>query len=207
MPDTDGSPGAPDDPEMHALTAALTPREFEEMTSEIAQPLMAAAMRLTRRRTDAEDLVQETLFRAYRSLASFQRGTRFRAWMFRILQNAFINRGKREAMAPAAVDPSEIEIPARAQVVPDIADLRELDRLADEHFDESVKAAIDRLPEVYRVPLVLFALGDLSYQEIADALRIPIGTVMSRLHRARAQVREELAAYARSRRLSAEDLR
>jgi RNA polymerase sigma-70 factor (ECF subfamily) len=174
------------------------------MTTEIAQPLMSAALRLTGRRADAEDLVQDTLFRAFRSLTSFQRGTHFKAWMFRILRNAFINRGKREAAAPAAVDFTERDVPDRAQGEAELVDLRQLAAIADEHFDERVKAAVEGLSETYRVPMVLFALGGLSYQEIADALEIPIGTVMSRLHRARTTLKSELASYARATRQSAE---
>ncbi len=170
------------------------------MTTELAQPLMAAALRLTRNRTAAEDLVQDTLYRAWRSLGSFQPGSRFRAWLFRILHNAFINRAKHEAMAPAALDPTEMAPPEPEHPVPDIREMRELPALADEHFDERVKLAVDTLPDVYRVPFVLFALGDLSYAEIAAALGIPIGTVMSRLHRARAHLRKELLAYARAQR-------
>jgi RNA polymerase sigma-70 factor (ECF subfamily) len=175
------------------------------MTSELAQPLMSAALRLTRRRADAEDLVQDTLFRAYRSLATFQRGTHFKAWLFRILRNAFINRGKREAAAPVATDFTEIDVAAQAPGVADLTELKELASIADEHIDERVKIAVENLPEVYRLPMVLFSLGDLSYQEIADTLGIPIGTVMSRLHRARTQLRAELARYARSLRLPTEE--
>ncbi len=187
------------------VRAALTPDEFETMTAELAQPLMSAALRLTRRPADAEDLVQDTLFRAYRSLGTFQKGTHFKAWLFRILRNAFINRGKREAAAPAAMDFTEIETEGKAPVVPDLTELRDLAALSDEHFDERVMHAVENLPETFRVPMVLFSLGDLSYQEIADTLGIPIGTVMSRLHRARAQMKKELADYARSLRMQVED--
>jgi RNA polymerase sigma-70 factor (ECF subfamily) len=197
--ETAGSPEEHDTASSGARTA-LTPGEFAKMTAELAQPLMAAALRLTRRRADAEDLVQETLYRAFRSLSTFQKGTRFNAWIFRILRNAHINRGRHEAAAPAAVDMTETETAAPPDVVPDLRSLDELDRMADRHFDDRVRAAIERLPEHFRAPLVLFSLGDLSYQEIADALEVPIGTVMSRLHRARAQLRSELLDYARSNR-------
>ncbi len=166
------------------------------MTTELSQPLFATALRLSRNRAEAEDLVQETLFRAFRAIASFRRGTRFRAWMFRILHNVFINRSKRQSMAPKALDPHEMREPEATTIVPDIREIEQLAGLADEHFDQQVKAAIDGLAEVYRVPMVLFSLADMSYAEIAATLDIPIGTVMSRLHRARRQLRQELAAYA-----------
>src|SRR5437660_749005 len=144
MPTPDGSPPMP-----QAATdrgrIPLTPEEFESMTLELSQPLMAAALRLTRRRADAEDLVQDPLYRAYRSLGSFERGTHFKAWLFRILKNAYINRGKHEAGAPAAVDPTEMDQPAPVAAVSDIKDLRELAGMADRHFDERVKLAVESL--------------------------------------------------------------
>jgi RNA polymerase sigma-70 factor (ECF subfamily) len=199
MSSPEGSSGMPQTSSSDARTT-LSPDEFETMTAALARPLMAAALRLTRRRADAEDLVQETLFRAVRSLRTFERGTRFNAWIFRILRNAYINRGKHEAGAPVAVDMTESGAAAPSPVVPELRDVEELDRIADEHFDERVKAAVDRLPEPYRVAMVLFALGGLSYQEVADAIEAPIGTVMSRLHRARAQLKADLIDYARSER-------
>ncbi len=197
--------GSTEEPQTAApgVRTALTPDEFATMTAELAQPLMAAALRLTRRRADAEDLVQETLYRAFRSLRTFERGTRFNAWIFRILRNAHINRGKHEAGAPTAVDMTETDAAAPAPPVPDLREIEELERISDEHFDQRVKAAVDDLPENYRVPIVLFSLGDLSYQEIADALGVPIGTVMSRLHRGRALLKAALVDYARSSRLPA----
>ena len=83
--------------------------------------------------------------------------------------------------------------------------MRELAGMSDRHFDERVKVALDSLPDTYRVPMVLFALGDLSYQEIAATLEVPIGTVMSRLHRARAHLKAELVAYARANRFPVEE--
>ena len=200
MQDTDGSPPTPQTAMDVRGRTPLTPDEFESMTVELSQPLMAAALRLTRRRADAEDLVQETLYRAFRSLGSFERGTHFKAWLFRILRNCYINRGKHEAGAPQAVDPTEMSDAAPPPPVADLKSLRELEGMEDRHFDERVKAAVEALPENFRMPMVLFALGDLSYQEIADMLEVPIGTVMSRLHRARAQLKAELMLYARENR-------
>ena len=185
-----GSGGAPE-------VECLTRDEFETMTTEIARPLFATALRLTRNRDDAEDLVQEALYRGFRSLHTFQKGSRFRAWMFRILHNVFINRIRREQLAPSATDPTELTPADHEHPIPDIRSIGELPEVADRHFDERVKAAMDELPETFRVPMVLFSLGAMSDQEIADTLDIPIGTVMSRLHRARRHLRTALADYAR----------
>ena len=175
----------------------LTVDEFQAMTTEIAQPMMAAALRLTRRRQEAEDLVQESLYRGLRSLKSFRKGSRFRAWMFRILHNVFINRIRRERMAPTAVDPADLSPADVAHPVPDIGRIEDLPGVSDRHLDDRVKAAIEALPETFRVPFVLFSLGAMSYAEIAETLGIPIGTVMSRLHRARRYLRKDLTDYAR----------
>ncbi len=190
-------PDTPERPDTPEEGGSLTTAEFESMTNEIARPLFATALRLTRNRDDAEDLVQEALYRGFRSLSTFRKGSRFRAWMFRILHNVFINRVRRQQLAPRATDPADLAPSDHDHPIPDLRDIRELPEVADRHFDERVKAAVDSLPDAFRVPMVLFSLGALSYQEIADALEIPIGTVMSRLHRARRHLRTELADYAR----------
>lgn len=171
----------------------LTPEEFERMTADVADRLHAAALRLARNRADADDLVQDTMLRAWRALATFRRGTRFHSWVFRILHNAFLNRRRHEGLAPEARDPDTLDPAERDAPVPEIRTMAELPALADRHFDDRVKAAVDDLPEVYRVPFVLFVLGGQSYDEIARALGVPEGTVMSRLHRARARLRDRLS--------------
>lgn len=175
----------------------LTPIEFETMTAAVADRLFATALRLSRNRADAEDVVQDTMLRAWRALASFERGTRFEAWIFRILHNAFLNRRRKDSAAPEARDPDTFDPADRAEIVPDVRSLGELPALADRHFDDRVTAAIDELPEVYRTPFLLFSMGDLTYEEIAAAQGVPIGTIMSRLHRARVHLKTRLATYAR----------
>lgn len=182
--------------------SSLSREQFEQMTAELSDRLLATAMRLTRNRADAEDLVQDTMFRAWRSLATFQPGSLFRAWLFRILRNAFLNKVRHEQMAPDAVDPDTLNPSARAETIPDIESLTQVRALSDRHFDDKVKAAVDSLPEVYRVPFLLFTLADMSYEEIAQTLDVPIGTVMSRLHRARAHLRERLETYAKEVRMN-----
>ena len=195
MSDVEGSADTTDPAPDEPGGPPLTREEFETLVTEIHHPLTATALRLTRRRAEAEDLVQETLYRGWRAINSFRRGSRFRAWMFRILHNTFINRVRREKLAPVAVDPAEFTPRDRDHAPPSLRSIDELPDIADHHFDESVKAAVDALPETFRAPLVLFALGNLSYQEIAETLGVPVGTVMSRLHRARRRMREALADY------------
>jgi len=179
------------------LGPPLSAAEFEEMTAAVADRLHAAALRLCRNRADADDVVQDALLRAWRGIGTFRRGTRFDSWIFRILHNSFLNRRRHEVLAPQATDPDHLDPDARPETVPDLRSVGELPALADLHFDDCVKRAIERLPETFRVPFVLFSLGGLSYREIADATSAPIGTVMSRLHRARTLLRETLGVYAR----------
>lgn len=180
--------------------------EFEELVLPHLDLLLGFALRLTRHRADAEDLLQDALYRAFRGLGGFERGTNFKAWMFRILTNAFISRRRSEARAPllmdidAAGDAGE-ERPA--DDAPDVALMTELEdaatdwkRVYAEHVEDDVKGALDELPTEFRVPLLLSGLGGLRYQEIADVLNIPIGTVMSRLFRARQRLRRSLRDYA-----------
>lgn len=186
--------------------------EFEELVLPHLDLLLGFALRLTRHRADAEDLLQDALYRAFRGLGGFERGTNFKAWMFRILTNAFISRRRTEARAPllmdldAAVDAGE-ERPGDG--APDIALITELEdaatdwkRVYAEHVEDDVKRALDELPAEFRVPLLLSGLGGLRYQEIADVLNIPIGTVMSRLFRARQRLRRSLRDFALQRGIS-----
>jgi RNA polymerase sigma-70 factor, ECF subfamily len=180
--------------------AAARRAEFEELSRPHLDLLLGFSLRLTQNRADAEDLLQESLYRAFRGLDGFERGTNFKAWMFRIVTNAFISRRRTAARAPLLVD---LETAGGEAAAPDEALSRELDdaatdwkRVYSERVDDDVKRAIDDLPEEFRMPLLLSGLGGLRYQEIADALGIPIGTVMSRLFRARGRLRRALREYA-----------
>ena len=150
------------------------------MAVELVPPLRAAAWAFTRNAHDAEDAVQDALYRA-----------------FRILHNVCINRAQRFVVPP--VDATDFDPEDNHHPVPDIRAIGELPSVADRHFDDRVKAALDALPEVYRTPFVMFSLGAMKYEEIAEALHIPIGTVMSRLYRARIRLREALLDYAHER--------
>jgi RNA polymerase sigma-70 factor, ECF subfamily len=187
-------------------TDAARRAEFEELLQPHLDLLFGFALRLTRHRADAEDLLQDALYRAYRGLDGFERGTNFKAWMFRILTNAFISRRRSDARAPILMDIDAADTGDRAtsdEVAADVKLGEELEdastdwgKIYSDHVEDDVKRALDELPVEFRVPLLLSGLGGLRYQEIADVLRIPIGTVMSRLFRARQRLRRALRQYA-----------
>lgn len=158
--------------------------------------LYGAALRMTRNPADAEDLLQETFLRGFRAYDRFEAGTNLRAWLFRILTNTFINSYRAKQRRPVETELGETE---------DLYLYRKLgglhadqvgksaeDALLDLVTDERVTAAIRNLPERYRLPVVLSDIEGLSYKEIAEILEIPIGTVMSRLHRGRKALQQSL---------------
>ncbi len=162
---------------------------FENDTMGFAHSLYSAALRMTRNRADAEDLVQETYLRAYRGYGTFKEGTNLRAWLHKILTNAFINRYRYQQRRVSEVEFDEVEDFYLYKKVASTAD-RGAERSAeDEVFvaleGEGVRHAIDKLPRKYRIPVLLADLEGFSYKEIAEMLDIPTGTVMSRLHRGR----------------------
>jgi len=168
--------------------------EFEAEVLPHTDSLYANALRLTHSRPDAEDLVQETVLRSFRFFDRFERGTNVKAWLLRIQYNTFVNRYRRstkerEIKETMAVEPSGEDIVSRealrALTDPTGNALRPL--LARE-----IEAALDTLPDDHRMVVVLADIEELSYKEIAEVLGCPIGTVMSRLHRARRTLRTRL---------------
>jgi RNA polymerase sigma-70 factor, ECF subfamily len=173
-------------------------REFETLIEPLLDPLFATALRLTRSRTDAEDVLQESVMKAWKSFDRFQKDTNFKAWVFKILTNTFISSKRSEKRSPrAAAIADDGDIPA-AESEPSFEAV-EWDRVYPALVDDDVKRALDDLPDEYRLPLLLSSMGELSYKEMAAALDVPIGTIMSRLFRGRARVRETLRAYAEQR--------
>lgn len=175
-----------------------TRAEFEGLLEGQLDALYAAAMRLTRNARDAEDLVQDAVLRAYRFFDRFERGTHFRAWIFRILTNTFINRYRRTVKERTLVDGPERESVTDQFVSRDAAD-----QAADpeRHFfgrlvSDDVVRAVDALPIDFRMVVILADLQEFSYKEIADILDIPVGTVMSRLFRGRRLLEKSLLDYA-----------
>lgn len=163
---------------------------FDETILVHLDELYGTAVRLTRNRSEAEDLVQEAVMRAWAFWDRFEPGTNARAWMHRILVNTFINgyrRKKREREILAEARVAELERPF----------WNHQDRKkATEGLGDEVSRALEDLPEEFRVVLLMVDMNDLSYREVADALDCPIGTVMSRLHRARRRMQEALEGYA-----------
>ena len=157
---------------------------FELLAMPLFDRLYSFANWLTQNRDEAEDLVQETYAKALKGFSSFQPGTNFKAWMFRILRNTFLNSRTGLKAATVPLDPAEDEsaLPVENQTPETI--------LIDRASREIVQAAIEELPVAYREVLLLCEMEEMSYQEIAATVAIPIGTVMSRLSRARRLLRQ-----------------
>ena len=172
-----------------------------------AMPLMAglysAALRMTRNPADAEDLVQETYLKAYRAYDRFEAGTNLKAWMYRILTNSYINRYRQKQRRPDESDLDDVEDLYLYRRVGglDGASLGRSaeDELLDSIAEADVKNAIEALPEHYRLPVLLADVEGFAYKEIAEILDVPIGTVMSRLHRGRKALQKELYEFAERR--------
>jgi len=178
-------------------------RTFAEQAMPFAPQLYSAGLRMTRNPADAEDLVQETLLRGFRSFESFTEGTNLRAWLFRILTNAYINRYRAKQRRPQETDLAEVEdlyLYRRLGNLDAVFSNRSAeDQLLEMFTDDEVKQALEDLPENFRLPVLLADVEGFPYKEIAAILDIPIGTVMSRLHRGRKQMHRALYEYAMER--------
>jgi RNA polymerase sigma-70 factor (ECF subfamily) len=164
--------------------------------------LYAAAMRMTRNPADAADLVQETFVKAYQAFAQFQQGTNLKAWLYRIQTNTFINNYRKKQRDPyqGTIDDLEDWQLGGAQSVTQSLATRSAEAEAIDHLpDSAVKDALQSIPEDFRLAVYFADVEGFSYQEVADIMKTPVGTVMSRLHRGRRMLRELLAGYARDR--------
>jgi RNA polymerase sigma-70 factor (ECF subfamily) len=182
-------------------TAEQRTLRFERDALPFLDQLYSAAMRMTRNPADAEDLVQETFAKAYASFHQFREGTNLKAWLYRILTNTFINsyrKKQREPLPSLAEDVEDWQL-ARAESHTSSglksAEAEALERLPD----SDVKDALSQLPEDFRLAVYLADVEGFPYKEIAEIMDTPIGTVMSRLHRGRRQLRSMLTDYARER--------
>jgi RNA polymerase sigma-70 factor (ECF subfamily) len=165
--------------------------------------LYRTALRMTNNQQEAEDLVQETMLKAFRFSHTYQPGTNLRAWLFRILNTSAINRYRRQATHPTPVALPEGEDFYLYNQIKDLSG-QELtqgaeDEVLGQYLDEDVYQALRDLPPNFRMAVILADIEGLSYKEIAEALQIPIGTVMSRISRARRQLQKSLWKYAKER--------
>jgi RNA polymerase sigma-70 factor (ECF subfamily) len=180
--------------------------EFTTEAMQYAQSLYSTALRMTRNQSDAEDLVQETYLKAFRSFGSFETGTNLKAWLFRILTNTFINTYRAKQRRPQESDLGSVEDLFLYKRLPSLAGLSESaeEQLLDLFPAAEVREAIENLPETFLLPMLLNDVEGFSYKEVAEILDIPIGTVMSRLHRGRKTMQEALYDYASQRHLITE---
>jgi RNA polymerase sigma-70 factor, ECF subfamily len=179
---------------------------FADEAMQYAPQLYSGALRMTRNQADAEDLVQDTYLRAYRGFGGFTEGTNLRAWLYRILTNAFINTYRSRQRRPVETDLADVEdmyLYKRLPALDTLASSRSAeDQLFDLLTDDEVKQALEALPENFRLAVLLADVEGFSYKEIAEMLDIPIGTVMSRLHRGRKAMQKSLFDYAHARGLA-----
>jgi RNA polymerase sigma-70 factor (ECF subfamily) len=177
-------------------------RRFQEEAMPFLDSLYAGALRMTRNPADAEDLVQETMMRGYRAFNRFEPGTNLKAWLFRILTNAYINTYRKKQREPRKVSQDEVEDfdlyrelkdhDPNLSVTPETIVL-------DSLVDSDILEAIDDLPEQFRMAVVLSDVEGFSYAEMAQIMDVPMGTVMSRLHRGRKALQKRLWDIARDR--------
>src|SRR6202158_1649501 len=173
---------------------------FADLAMEHMASLYTAALRMTRNPADAEDLVQETYLKAYRAFGTFQAGTNLKAWLYKILTHTFINAYRSKKRRPEQTELDDVEdlyLYRRLGGLEAAAAGRSAeDEVLDLFTEGEIKDAIEALPEQFRMAVLLADVEGFSYKEIADILDIPIGTVMSRIHRGRRALQKKLWDYA-----------
>jgi RNA polymerase sigma-70 factor, ECF subfamily len=184
---------------MKATGKTAKQSEFEVEALPHADLLYNYALRMTNNAADADDLVQETFLKAFRFWEKYEKGTNIRAWLFRIMKNSYINRYRRESKEPDTVDYEEVQnfYNTIRDTTADSGDSQE--SMFGRLLDDDVATAIAHLPEDFRTVVILCDIEGLTYEEIAEFLAVPLGTVRSRLHRGRSLLRAELINYAKER--------
>ncbi len=174
-------------------------RKFEDIAFEYMDSLYSTALRMTRNTAEAEDLVQDTYLRAYRFFDKFEEGTNFKAWIFKILTNTFINKYRKKIRTPQQVQLEKVEFGLENENVQQgVKEWGGFDEANyEELFDDDIKAALQQLSEEFRMVILLADVEGFAYKEIADIIDRPIGTVMSRLFRGRRMLQKVLEKYAR----------
>jgi RNA polymerase sigma-70 factor (ECF subfamily) len=185
--------------------ANLTEEErtrFQRDVLPLLDALYSGALRMTRNPADAEDLVQETMLRAYRSFDRFEAGTNLKAWLFRIMTNAYINTYRKRQREPQKVSSDELEdFDLYQELKTHDAEMTRTPEtiVLDSLVDSDITEAIDDLPEQFRMAVLLSDVEGFSYAEMAEIMDVPLGTVMSRLHRGRKALQKRLWEIARDR--------
>ncbi|MFO8079849.1 MAG: sigma-70 family RNA polymerase sigma factor [Armatimonadota bacterium] len=172
--------------------------EFERLVREHEREIFNAALRMAGNPADAEDVAQEALMKAYGAFDRFELGTNFRAWVLRILTNTYINEFRRRRRTPDMTDWDNLPREALGKIAEDGEDDPEL-ALLEDALDAEVEQALSEIPEVFREAVLLCDMHEMTYNEIAETLDIPIGTVRSRIARGRGLLQEKLREYAEGR--------
>jgi RNA polymerase sigma-70 factor, ECF subfamily len=178
--------------------------DFERDAMKYAPQLYSAALRMTRNPADAEDVVQETFLKAYRAYGTFEAGTNLKAWLYRILTNTYINRYRKQQRRPSEVELGELQDIYLYRRLGETsgASVSAEEEVLDRFVDTDIKESLESLPDHFRLPVILADVDGFSYKEIASIMDIPIGTVMSRLHRGRKALQQKLWRLAEDRGLA-----